>query len=473
MKNRLNWLLLCAGFLACRGALARNVDLSTVPQRDTVQLTIYNSEDLTLVRETRTVTFKKGINPLQFSWANTLIDPTSVDLKFLTHPEKLELLDTTFPHDKPQMLYWNVQSDFDGEAKLEITYFTSGITWKADYLASADQNETTAHVQGFVRISNNSGEEYGNAHIRLVVGTINLVEKIAELANIPMSDVNGLDKDRELEFRHAAARQFMAAGALDAATAAPAAPEAEKKIIKQGLSEYFLYSIEGTETIPNGWSKRLRSVDAEAVPFKVVYRYRPREYGEQLVRMYIFTNNKESKLGDTPLPDGMVRVFRDNGRDGLSYLTAQSVKYIPIGDKIELNLGPDPQVIFELIELRTNRDNIWMRLDGGNVLRRVEDGAARIHADWSVVGWDTHDVFTQRIRNYSAKPIDVEIRRSYDGDATFRSQLNPILHDFQTVELNTSVAAGQKSDLLFEVVQHEGENSRQNHVTLEPGAAAR
>ncbi len=30
----------------------RNVDLSTVPKRNTVQLTIYNSEDLTLVRET-------------------------------------------------------------------------------------------------------------------------------------------------------------------------------------------------------------------------------------------------------------------------------------------------------------------------------------------------------------------------------------------------------------------------------------
>src|SRR5690606_2711175 len=104
-------------------ALARNVDLSTVPNRATVQLTIYNSEDLTLVRETRTVSFKQGVNPLQFSWANTLIDPTSVELRFLTHADKLSLLDTPFPHDKPQMLYWNVQSDFDGEATLEITYF--------------------------------------------------------------------------------------------------------------------------------------------------------------------------------------------------------------------------------------------------------------------------------------------------------------------------------------------------------------
>jgi hypothetical protein len=46
--------------------------------RQSVQLTIYNSEDLTLVRETRKVSFKPGANPLEFSWANTLIDPSSV-----------------------------------------------------------------------------------------------------------------------------------------------------------------------------------------------------------------------------------------------------------------------------------------------------------------------------------------------------------------------------------------------------------
>src|SRR3954466_12944654 len=139
-------IFLIAVLTACGLATARNVDLSTVPARNTVQLTIYNSEDLTLVRETRTVTFKKGVNPLQFSWANTQIDPTSVELKFVTQPDKLDVLDTTFPHDKPQMLYWNVQSDFDGEATIEITYFTSGITWAADYVAVANKVESAARV---------------------------------------------------------------------------------------------------------------------------------------------------------------------------------------------------------------------------------------------------------------------------------------------------------------------------------------
>ena len=180
----LNKLIAVAGLLLAplTTTFARNIDLSTIPARDTVQLTIYNSEDLTLVRETRRITFKKGMNPLQFSWANTLIDPSSVDLRFRTHAGDLNLLDTAFPHDKPQMLYWNVESALDGDAVVEITYFTSGITWSADYRCVSNGDETNMSFDGFVRISNNSGEDYDDAQVRLVVGKINLVERVAELA---------------------------------------------------------------------------------------------------------------------------------------------------------------------------------------------------------------------------------------------------------------------------------------------------
>ena len=450
--------------------LARNVDLSTVPKRDTVELTIYNSEDLTLVRETRTITFKKGVNPLQFSWANTLIDPTSVELKFLAHPDKLDVLDTTFPHDKPQMLYWNVQSDFDGEAEVEITYFTSGITWSSDYVCSADRDEKTMKLDGFVRVTNNSGEEYEDAKVRLVVGNINLVEKIAQLAHIPMPEVELLAEKDKAELRDEAARGAMNGPAFALGGAMPASQP--KEITKEGLSEYFIYSIEGTETIPNGWSKRLRSFQADSVPFQVQYRYRPAQYGDQLVRMYLLTNDKASKLGTTPLPDGMVRVFRDNGRDGLSFLAQQQIKYVPMGDKIELNLGVDPNVIFELIKLRVFRDDIWLRVNGADVYRQVGQPNAQIEVNSSVVGWDDHEVFTQRVRNYTAKPIDLEIRRSYDGHVLFRSALTPTLFDYRTVQFAATVDAGKRADMLFETVQRQGRNAKQNNVTLEDAKIA-
>jgi hypothetical protein len=447
-------------------ALAENVDLSTVPARSSVQLTIYNSEDITLVRETRVVTFKKGINPLQFSWANTLIDPSSVELKFLTSPDQLDVLDTTFPHAKPQMLYWNVQSELDGEATIEITYFTSGITWSADYLCVANADETQMGFEGFVRVFNNSGEEYEDAQVRLVVGTINLVEKIAQLAQVPMAEVEKMNQDKRHSLRLQAAGRMMNRGGKAQADAQGRELD-EKAIVKEGLSEYFIYTIEGTETIPNGWSKRMRSFEGQTVPFRTQYRYRPQEYGESLVRMYLLTNNEESKLGTTPLPDGIVRVFRDNGRDGLSYLTQQQIKYVPIGDKIELNLGPDPEVIFELVKLKVFRSDLWLQIRGQRTLRKIGgDGVMQIE-NASLVGWDDHEIYTQRVRNYTGKEIDVEIRRALPGHVVFKSQLEPTLHDYQTVEIKTKVAAGKRSDLLFEVIRKQGTSAKQNNVTLE------
>ena len=447
---------------------AENVDLSTVPNRDSVQLTIYNSEDLTLVRETRTISFKPGVNPLQFSWANTLIDPTSVELKFQTHADQLDVLDTTFPHDKPQMLYWNVQSEFDGEATVEIKYFTSGITWSADYICLANGEETQMGFEGFVRVFNNSGEEYEDAQVRLVVGTINLVEKIALLAQIPMSQIPQLTWEASSRLRLEAAFGAMAPGPMGGGMGGGGPMADEKQIIKEGLSEYFIYTIDGTETIQNGWSKRMRSFEGQTVPFKIQYRYRPEEYGDQLVRMYLLTNDEASKLGTTPLPDGMVRVFRDNGRDGLSYLTAQQIKYVPIGDKIELNLGQDPEVIFDLVKRKVSRDELWLLLNGTNTFKRI-DGKMEVDENSSVAGWDDHAIYDQIVRNYSKKPIDLEIRRSFDGHVVFRTNLAAKNHDYRTVQYATQVEAGRRADLLYEIIVHQGRNAQQNNVTIEQG----
>jgi hypothetical protein len=460
MLYSLRILTCAAGLLVVASANGANVDLSTVPSRDTVQLTTYNSEDLTLVRETRVVTFKQGLNPLQFSWANTLIDPSSVELRFLTSAEKLDVLDATFPHDKPQMLVWNVKSEFDGEATIEITYFTSGVTWSSDYIGVAAVDEGSMDLEGFVRVTNQSGEDYEDAEVRLVVGTINLVEKIAQLAQIPVADVAALAEEDRAKYKSDAVR-----AAFGAAAAGAEAP-AEKSIVKEGLSEYFIYRVEGTESIPNGWSKRMRSFDADGAPLKIEYRYRPMEYGEQLVRMYLLANNKDSKLGTTPLPDGVVRVFRDNGRGGLSYLAQQSIKYVPIGDKIELNLGPDPEVVFELVKLQSRRDELWMQINGTSTFQQVGRDATEQEVNSTVVGWNDRILYAQRVRNYTSREIDVEIRRSYDGHVDFRSQLEPTLFDYRTVEFHVRVQPQKVRSLPFEVVVRQGRNAKQNNVTL-------
>ncbi len=184
MRKQRCWLTMLLLVALAAPALAA-VDLVTLPTREGTQLTIYNSEDITMVREHRLLTVKEGVNRIQFSWANTLIDPTSIEFRILDHQDKVDLVDTTFPAGRNDALQWNIQSKMAGKIPVEIRYFTSGITWAADYVGIANEDETKLNVTGYVRVTNNSGELYDNAQTRLVVGKINLVEKIADLARRP------------------------------------------------------------------------------------------------------------------------------------------------------------------------------------------------------------------------------------------------------------------------------------------------
>jgi hypothetical protein len=459
-------LLVAAHALPARAARAQNVDLSTIPQRDSVQLTIYNSEDLTLVRETRRVTFHKGLNPLQFSWAGTLIDPTSVDLRFPGRPKGLDVLDTTFPHDRPQMLTWIVRSEIDGEAAVEITYFTSGLTWQADYVCISDAAEEKMSFEGFVRITNHSGEDYADAQVRLVVGTINLVERVADLARrgIVSQEEKEAFEDRKLRFQQLpqAARSELADAVYAGVEAAASAP---KEIVKQGLSEYFLYTIEGTETIRDQWSKRMRLFQGKEVPFRIAYRYRPEQYGDQLMRFYLLRNDEASELGTTPLPDGAVGVMRDNGRDGLSFLAAYMTPYVPIGQEIELNLGVDPRVAHERLLVKSWRDRFWFQSVRGQRYWSPDEGQ-RVERNDPVAGWDDHERRAERIHNDRDRAIEVELRFPIAGDVRLDTDAPVTLHDYRSPKFTFRVEPGEIKDLAYELTIRQGISHKQERVEI-------
>ena len=108
-------------------ALAK-VDLVTLPSRDKTQLTIYNSADLTLVRDSRALTVKEGENSLQFSWANTLIDPTSLEMLPLKNADKIDIAELVYPPRVKNLGLWNIESGLSGKVPVEITYLTSGLS---------------------------------------------------------------------------------------------------------------------------------------------------------------------------------------------------------------------------------------------------------------------------------------------------------------------------------------------------------
>ena len=80
--------ILVAFFYMTTVIRAEGIDLVTLPERAAAQLTIYNSADLTLVRDLRKLTLRKGRNRLSFEWTNTLIDPTSLHLHAVKTPRR-------------------------------------------------------------------------------------------------------------------------------------------------------------------------------------------------------------------------------------------------------------------------------------------------------------------------------------------------------------------------------------------------
>ncbi|GAG11190.1 unnamed protein product, partial [marine sediment metagenome] len=179
MKRIILALLIIAAITSIAQA---KVDLVTLPKRDMVQLTIYNSADMTLVRESRNLTLKQGKNKLQFSWANTLIDPTSLEMLPRANADKIDIADLTYPPRVRNLGLWNIKSSVAGKVPVEITYLTSGLSWRAFYMGTLTEDEEAMRLQGYVRVTNNSGEDYENARTRLIVGKVHILDQIAELA---------------------------------------------------------------------------------------------------------------------------------------------------------------------------------------------------------------------------------------------------------------------------------------------------
>jgi hypothetical protein len=379
-------------------APASAIELVVLPRREDVQLTIYNAADLTLVCEKRNLTLKRGWNWLQFMWANTLIDPTSLALEPLEHKGEVQVQQLVFPPRLRELGRWLIRSEVAGQVPFELTYFTSGLSWRAFYMGTLSQDETTMRLEGYVRLGNNSGEDYEDAQTRLLVGRVHLLERIRELAQRPYpyggpNCPNYLDKLRRMRMPGGRDATGVSIRELYAPVSYALEP---KKIQKEGLSEYFLYTIEGTETIPNEWGKRLLSFETDDIPVESLCKYDEERWGDRTIRFLSFANDEDHKLGETPLPDGTVRVYgRADEQGHLSYVGGMDVKYIPVGEEVELELGPA-----RLVEVRP-------------ALLDYRTGDYRFDAKGDVKGWDEVRTWKVEIVNARSLPVKVEATRGF------------------------------------------------------------
>lgn len=440
--------------LLLASAAQARIDLVTLPQRDRTELTIYNSQDLTLVRETRNLSFRKGDNSIQFSWAGTKIDPTSLDIDTGKAPG-LVLQDAVYPANTREMIVWNVTAEEAGSRPIEISYFLSGAAWSSTYTIVANADESQFELQQFTRVANNTGEDFENAHTRVVVGDVNLQETILEIIErwrprsssqtylfnyegTELSSRLGLEADNAPREAGAIALRGLAGGRIDELKKA-------KEILKKGVSEYQLYSVEGEEDIPTGWSKSLPNPRVADIPFDLSYEFDPRRYGSQVVKFYKLRNEDEAKLGKSPLPEGSFYVYRRDGRDGLAFEGSTTHKYIPIGEKIELNLGHDGLV--ELEQKVQERKRLNFSYDNGG----------------NVSGWDEEVLQHLILTNGRDASVPMKLTTYLDAGSDVMTSSHKFEQvDRETVRWELPLPAASKTTIELRTMNHFGTNSKAN-----------
>lgn len=442
--------LLVTSLLVC-GAAHAKIDLVTLPARDKTWLTIYNSADLTLVREQRTLMLKKGLNRLEFGWENTLIDPTSVQLYAPGNENKVRLLEVNYPAGITGSAVWSIESDIDGPVAVEIIFFTSGLGWRAFYTGTLSADERHMQLDAYVTIHNQSGEDYENASTRVIVGKIHLLDEIMALAGRE-SPYNrpGTAKYLPLTKSESRVRREAYQALESAEVMAQDAIVAAKPVIKEGLSEYFLYTIAGTENIPHGWGKRLPSFSVDKIPVKNLYRYEEERYGADTRRLIIFKNDAAHKLGKEPLPDGAIKVFKNiNRNQQLAYIGHVSSKYIPIEQEVELDFGTASDVKIEPVLMSEKTLNY------------------RFDRKGNISGFDQQQQWDIQLENNRPLPVKIEVFRNFSSP--YWEIKNPDKNrgkfeqvDIDSVKYTLELPANGKTTLSYALTYFEGERQH-NH----------
>ena len=422
----MRWVLIALLVILLPSYALAQVQMVTRPERESVELTIYNSRDLTLVREQRNITMKSGPNLLQFSWVDTLIDPTSIQLKVPEAEAGVLVRSAIFPPNLPNTIQWQVDAESPGEKKLEVSYFTSGLTWNANYVAVMDKAEKIMTLGASVTISNNSGEDYENAQTRLIVGDVRLVEEVRELAA-----GFGVEENKALDVRKRA-RRVQAEEAAEKyevlAVRAPAVAE------RQEISEYYMYVLEGRDTIKHEWRKRKLSFVVDEIPVKTIHRFG--EHGDSVVRLYQFKNDEEHNLGKEPLPRGNIKVFVKDEFDAISsYIGEVNIDFTPVGKEVKLYLGPDPEVKVKKRQMKVERVNLQFGEKNKNLAK-----------------FDTEREYTIEIENFKTDSVNLEIKETLGRDWTILSSS----HDYEkkdaySIEFKLVLPAGGKDNIKYEV----------------------
>lgn len=415
------------------------VELTTVSERQEVEMVIYAAQDLTHIADRRLMELSKGINRVQFDWADTQIDPTSVRLRAVDGKGGLTVKNILFPADRPNALVWLIDSAAAGKRLLEVSYFTKGLSWEPCYQAIITPEGDRMSLKGFLRITNRSGEDYPNARISLVVGDLHLItdQILQEQAALgrPVGVLKAEMKEMEKALAEAprpGAPPPSAGAKRKAAGMGGMAEPAEAVAVAGagGVSEHFVYELGHRETIEDGWSRQLLSFHAWPVTFELVYKYSDGKHPTVYVK---FKNDEEHKLGRAPLAEGPLSIFQRAEGGGLNAIANATMPHTAVGDEAEIPIQTDINVVVE--KKMTDYKKFRFEFD----------------PDKRPSGYEEERSFRIEITNTNDRDINLEVTQRFEGVWSIESPQKHEKKSANEVQWKLTVPAGQKSVIEYTV----------------------
>jgi hypothetical protein len=205
-----------------------------------------------------------------------------------------------------------VDSDHAGARLATLSYLTTGLSWKADYVALFDEKAARLDLQGWVTLSNQTGTSFEAAETKLVAGQVQLTNGGSGGVYNPMP------------------------GVRRAGTEAHTGPG-------EALGDYYIYSLPERTTIAQNQTKQVSFLDAQGVSARKVYQWSAYELvsADEPSHASVavdFANSSAGNLG-AGLPAGVVRIYERDAAGAPKFVGESAIAATPQGSELALKFG--------------------------------------------------------------------------------------------------------------------------------------
>jgi len=201
-----------------------------------------------------------------------------------------------------------VDADKAGPRGTKLSYLTSGLGWKADYVALFDEKKQALDLQGWITLTNSSGTPFENARTQLVAGQVNQLN-------------NGGYRPPT--------RSMVSAG-TESGTG-------------ERVADYYIYPLPQRTTIAANQNKQVGFLSAQGVAAKKVYEIREGWFGSEenptsATVAIQFSNAKLAGLG-SQLPAGVMRVYMRDQAGDPKFIGENALDHTPAGSELSIKTG--------------------------------------------------------------------------------------------------------------------------------------